>query len=517
MSRKPIVVVSLIVAVLVGAVLGRSFLMGQVKTSPAMPQELSSYRDVVKTVLPAVVSIERRFKPIARNQSPGPNKPSPKMQPFSKEFAFPGLPKGQFPEEMRKFLEEFEKQPFHTPEMPRQHGFGSGFFIDAQGVIVTNHHVVDGADEVLVELRDGRKFTSKEIKSDPKTDLAIIRVHAQEPLPYLKFGDSSKMEIGDRVLAVGAPFGLTGTVTHGIVSAKGRNLHMNMYEDFLQTDAAINPGNSGGPLVNLRGEAIGVNSAIKSHSGGWQGVGLAIASNMARDVTTQLLKDGTVHRGYLGVSIKDLDPEVAARLGLDHRKGVLVAKVHEGSPAAKAGVKDGDVITTLAGKPVTNGRELRNAVTGLTLNQPVSLTVLRDGERKDMNVTVAEQPSEFGVRNELARQEPKTEKESDELDNLGVQVAELTPELAKQLAFKEDTKGVVITQVQPDSPAADAGLHRGWLLVKVDKQLVSDVAAVRQALAKASSEKGVLLQVYTPEGGTDYVVVKIPAAAAEKK
>jgi serine protease Do len=517
MKRKCIVSVLLAAAVVVGAVIGGSYLMGQGKTSPAVPQELTSYRDVIKNVLPAVVSIERRFKPVARSQSPGQHKQSPQMQHFFKDFTFPGLPKDQVPQELKKFFEGFENQPFHTPESPRQHGFGSGCIIDPQGVIVTNHHVVDGADEVLVELRDGRKFTSKDIKSDPKTDLAIIRVETKEALPYLKFGDSSKMEIGDRVLAVGAPFGLTGTVTSGIVSAKGRNLHLNMYEDFLQTDAAINPGNSGGPLVNLSGEVIGVNSAIQSRSGGWQGVGLAIASNMARDVTSQLLKDGTVHRGYLGVSIKDLNPEVASRLGLDNQKGVLVAKVQEGSPAAKAGLKDGDVITGLASKPVTNGHDLQSVVASLPLNQPVSLTLMRDGEGKELNVTVAEQPSEFGLSRELSRQEPKEEKQSDELDNLGVEVAELTPDLAKKLGYKEGANGVVITQVQPDSPAAEAGLHRGMLLVKVDKKRVKDIAAVREALAKASSDKGVLVQVRSPDGGTEYVVVKVPAATAEKK
>ncbi len=517
MKRKSIVSVLLAVAVVVGAVIGGSYLMGQGKMSPAVPQELTSYRDVVKNVLPAVVSIERRFKPLARSQSSGQHKQAPQMQHFFKDFTFPGLPKGQVPEELKKFFEGFENQPFYTPESPRQHGFGSGFIIDPQGVIVTNHHVVDGADEVLVELRDGRKFTSKDIKSDPKTDLAIIRVETKEALPYLKFGDSSKMEIGDRVLAVGAPFGLTGTVTQGIISAKGRNLHLNMYEDFMQTDAAINPGNSGGPLVNLSGEVIGVNSAIQSRSGGWQGVGLAIASNMARDVTSQLLKDGAVHRGYLGVSIKDLNPEVASRLGLDNQKGVLVAKVQEGSPAAKAGLKDGDVITGLAGKPVTNGHDLQSVVASLPLNQPVSLTLMRDGERKELSVTVAEQPSDFGLSRELSRQEPKAENQSNELDNLGVEVAELTPELAKKLGYKEGTNGVVITQVQPDSPAAEAGLHRGMLLVKVDKKRVKDIAAVREALAKATSDKGVLFQVRSPDGGTDYVVVKVPAATAEKK
>jgi serine protease Do len=517
MGRKSIVCVCLSAGVLAGTILGGSLLKGQIKAVPEIPKEMTSYRDVVKKVLPAVVSIERRFKPAVHTKSSGSSKRPPQMQKFFQEFSLPGSPNGQLPEELRKFFEDFQKQPFQMPESPRQHGFGSGFIIDPQGVIVTNHHVVAGADEVLVQLRDGRKFVSKDIKSDPKTDLAIVRVETKEPLPYLQFGDSSAMEIGDRVLAVGAPFGLTGSVTSGIVSAKGRNIHLNMYEDFLQTDAAINPGNSGGPLVNLRGEVIGVNSAIKSHSGGFQGVGLAIASNMARNVYQQLLKDGAVHRGYLGVQIKDLDAEVAARLGLDKQKGVLVAKVFDGSPAAKAGLKDGDVLTALAGKPVENGHELQSVVAGLPLGKPVSVTVLRDGERKELQVTVAEQPSEFGLAGEPARQGPKAEKEADELDKLGVEVADLTPEMAKQLGYKEGTKGVVVTQVQPDSPAADAGLHRGMLLVKVDKKRVKDAAALREAVGKAAPDKGVLLQVRTAEGATDFVLVKVPTTAAEKK
>jgi serine protease Do len=292
---------------------------------------------------------------------------------------------------------------------------------------------------------------------------------------------------------------------------------MNMYEDFLQTDAAINPGNSGGPLINLRGEVVGVNSAIKSHSGGFQGVGLAIASNMAKNVCAQLGKDGSVHRGYLGVQIKDLDPEVAARLGLDKQKGVLVARVFEGSPAAKAGLKDGDVITALAGKPVENGRDLQSVVAGLPLNKPVALTLVREGASKEMQVTVVEQPSEFGVAGEPSRHGPKADKEAQELDRIGVEVADLTPEMAKQFGYKEGVKGVVVTQVQPDSPAADAGLHRGMLLVKVDKKRVKDAAAVREAVAKAALDKGVLLQVRSPEGATDFVLVKVPTATAEKK
>jgi serine protease Do len=515
MGRKSIVCACLSAGVLAGTILGGSLLKGQVKEPAAIPAEMTSYRDVVKKVLPAVVSIERRFKPAVHAKSSGPKQRPEEMQKFFKEFAFPH--NGQKPEQLRRFFEEFQNQPFEMPESPRQHGFGSGFIIDPHGVIVTNHHVVAGADEVLVQLRDGRKFVSKDIKSDPKTDLAIVRVETKESLPSLAFGDSSAMEIGDGVLAVGAPFGLAGTVTHGIISAKSRSLHLNMYEDFLQTDAAINPGNSGGPLINLRGEVVGINSAIKSRTGGFQGIGLAIPSNMARNICDQLRKDGSVHRGYLGVQIKDLDPEVAARLGLDKQKGVLVARVFDGSPAAKAGLKDGDVITALAGKPVENGHDLQAVVASLPLNKAVALNVLRDGSSKELQVTVVEQPSEFGLAGEPSRQNPGAEMEADELDKIGAEVADLTPEMAKQFGYKEGTKGVIVTQVQPDSPAADAGLHRGMMLVKVDKKQIKDAASAREAVAKAALDKGVLLQVRNSEGATDFALVKVPTATAEKK
>jgi serine protease Do len=517
MKRRSLVGLFLAAGALAGVILGGSFLQGQNKTHPAAPPEMTSYRDVVKKVLPAVVSIERRFKPVARSKSSDSSRQPEELQKFFKEFSSPDSSGEQFPRELRKFFEQFHNQPFQMPQTPRQRGFGSGFLIDAKGVIVTNHHVVAGADEVLVELRDGRKFVSKDIKSDPKTDLAIVRIESKEPLPCLSFGDSSTMEIGDRVLAVGAPFGLTGSVTSGIVSAKGRSIHLNTYEDFLQTDAAINPGNSGGPLVNLNGEVIGVNSAIKSRSGGFQGVGLAISSNMAKKITEHLLKDGVVHRGYLGVQIKDLDPEVAARLGLDNQKGVLVAKVIAGSPAAQAGLKEGDVVTALDGKALKSGRDLQSFVAGLSSHQQVKLSVLRDGKRKELSVTVAEQPSDFGFAEESKQKGPEEEKQAEELDKLGIEAADLTPEMVKQFGYKEGTKGVVVTRVQPDGPAAEAGLQRGVLVVKVDKKRVANVKAFRDAVAAANLDKGVLLQVRSAEGGTDFVLVKVPAAQAQTK
>ena len=271
-------------------------------------------------------------------------------------------------------------------------GFGSGVVVDPKGVILTNFHVVDGADSLDIRLPDGRRFTTKEWNGDRKTDLAIIRVTSDKPLPALEFGDSDQMEVGDRVLAVGAPFGLAGSVTHGIISAKSRNIRLNQYEDFLQTDAAINPGNSGGPLVSLEGKVIGLNSAIKSKNGGFQGVGLAISSNLAKQVVQQLLKDGAVKRGYLGVQIRDIDAEIALKSGVKERSGVVVIKVFDQSPAAKGGLRLGDILHSINGKPVRDGVELQKVVAGLPLNQPVDMTITRDKQNFEMKLTFEEQP-----------------------------------------------------------------------------------------------------------------------------
>jgi serine protease Do len=484
-----------------GTFLASSFLQGQGpqnSASAVVPKEMTSYRDVVKKVLPAVVSIESRAKVVKAAR------PQRRRAPLDNQ-----LP-DQVPEEFRKFF-QMPLPDMDGDNTPAPHGgFGSGFLVDPKGVILTNHHVVDAADQVVVELRDGRRFVSKDIKSDPKTDLAIVRIDAKEPLPYLELGDSSAMEIGDRVLAVGAPFGLTGTVTSGIVSAKGRSLHVNMYENFLQTDAAINPGNSGGPLVNLEGKVIGINSAIKSRSGGFQGVGMAIASNMAKNVMEQLLRDGVVRRGYLGVQIKDLiDPEIASRLGLKNGEhGVLVTHVFEKTPGAKAGLKDGDVIQSLDGKPVEDGHELQTIVAGLPLGKPVHVTALRDGKPVTLSVTIEEQPRDYGTVRVPAAQVPQNQPEATSLGKIGVEVADLTPELADQLGYAEGVKGVVITKVDSDGLAGEAGLRRGMLISKVDKKPVTSAKALSEVLAGPSLEKGVLLQVQTPQGGTNYVLLK---------
>jgi serine protease Do len=452
-----------------------SWLHGQPNPQPAVPRELTSYRDVVKRVLPAVVSIETRAKPGTR-------------------------PKDAMPE-------EFRRPPSNVD--PNRLGFGSGFLADAAGVVVTNYHVVEGAETAIVHLLDGRKFTSKDIRVDRRTDVAVILLDAKDvKFPALEFGDSDAMEIGDRVLAVGAPFGLAGSVTQGIVSAKGRNgLNMNMYEDFLQTDAAINPGNSGGPLVNLEGKVVGINAAIKSKTGGFQGVGLAVASNLVKNIVTSLRETGTVKRGYLGAHIREMDAEVAERLGV--KEGVVVAEVFEKTPAAKAGLKAGDVVTAINGKNVGDGNALQRVVASLPIDKAVDIDVLRAGKTQRLTVVIEEQPADYGVTPAVpAPRVPRPYPSAVPIEGLGVDVTELSDQLAADLGHRQGTQGVVITRVHPGGLASLASLRVGTVISKIDAAPISTTVSAREAFQTASVQKGVLLQIATPQGGVSYVLVK---------
>jgi serine protease Do len=457
--------------------------------------EPSTYRDVVKRVLPAVVRIEATPKAHLSAAQP-PTGPSP-------YDGFPGLP-----DELRKYFDHVP-QPFPPPPNTAPgRAIGSGFVVDPSGIILTNEHVVRGADEVSVLLQDGRKLTARDIKRDPKTDLAVLRVEANERLPSLKLGNSDEVEVGDRVLAIGAPLGMTGTVTSGIISAKGRDIHMNMYEDFLQTDAAINPGNSGGPLVNLAGEVVGINSAMKSATGGSQGIGLAIASNLARNVMDQLRDHGSVKRGYLGVQAGPLDADVAPRLGVAATGGVVISKVGANTPAAKCGLQDGDILTGVGGQTIKDQRHLQQLVAGLPIDKPVELAIVRDGTPKKLMMTVEMQPESYGVTGDLF------DVGHTHLGKVGIKVKEMTPEMAGQFGFPESITGVLITEVEPNSAAAAAGLQNGVLILKVDQHAVKTVKDVEAALEKGSLEKGIVVQVRTPKAGTSYVLLKKPAAIA---
>ena len=385
-------------------------------------------------------------------------------------------------------------------------GFGSGFIVDPAGIVVTNNHVVRETLVVEVTLQDGRKFTSKDIRRDPKADLAVIKLETKEPLPFLEFGDSSAMEVGDRVLAVGAPFGLIGSVTSGIVSGKSRNnLNLNLYEDFIQTDAAVNPGNSGGPLINMEGKVIGLTAAIKTRSGGFQGVGLAVSSKLAKAVTEQLVKNGFVRRPFIGVSVVDLDDATAAKLKVKPGSGVVVSEVTKPSPGSKANLGVGDVITSVNGQAIASIREMQKTVLNLPIGQPVDFLVLRKGQLFLTKVTAEEQASDTAIAPGMG---VGAAVPSINYDALGLTVVDLTQEMATKMGLPKTAQGVVVSNVAGTGLAAQSGVARGMLILQVDKTPVGSAEAFRRAVELASREKGAVLHVLRPSGEIDYVILR---------
>ncbi len=395
------------------------------------------------------------------------------------------------------------QRPQNRPKRPqprerRQQGQGSGFIIAKDGHILTNHHVVGEADTISVKLADGREFDAGLVGSDPQTDVALIRIEA-ENLPVLPLGDSAGLKVGEWVMAIGNPFGLAHTVTVGVVSAKGRSaMGIVDYEDFIQTDAAINPGNSGGPLVNLNGEAIGINTAIFSRSGGYMGIGFAIPMNMAKPIYRQLLAKGGITRGYLGIGIQDLDGDLAESFGLETANGVLVREVQAGSSAAEAGFQVGDVIVGFRGKPVKQAGNFRNAVALTEPGKAVAVEVIRQGERKTLSVTLGQRDQEAAAVD--------GESAAEHADALGLTVQPLTPELAERMEL-EGAQGVVVSDVAVDSQAARAGLAPGALIQQVNQKPVNTVAAFQQAVAEAKAKGSVLLLV-RQQGVSRFVVVR---------
>jgi serine protease Do len=399
------------------------------------------------------------------------------------------------------FLERFFGRRFSEGQQPRerQQGAGSGFIISPDGQILTNYHVVGDADRVTVKLNDGREFTAKTIGTDEPSDIAVIKIEAKD-LPVLRLGDSDAMEVGDWVIAAGNPFGLTESITVGVISAKGRSrLGIADFEDFIQTDAAINPGNSGGPLINLQGEAIGVNTAIASRSGGYMGIGFAIPSNMVKAVKDQLVTNGKVVRGYLGVRIQELTRALAQSMHLDTVEGVLVADVSKGSPAAKAGLKRGDVILAFNGRSMTDPGQLRNTVAMSAPGTKVPLQILRDNKKREVTVELGELPREQTA----ARAGEETLAPA----RLGFNVQNLTPDIARQLGY-DDTKGVVVTQIDPRSEAYQAGVRRGMVIREVNHQEVNNLQDFQEAVQKAEQEKQLLTLVESQQA-TLYVTFPI--------
>ena len=394
---------------------------------------------------------------------------------------------------------------FQMPDSPqfqapsrKQKASGSGVIMTSDGYILTNSHVVDGATRVHVTLSDRREFDARVVGRDAEADIAVIKVDATG-LPAVTIGDSSRVEVGDLALAIGNPFGLGQTVTMGIVSALGRTgLGIESYENFIQTDAAVNPGNSGGALVNTRGELIGINTAILSESGGNQGIGFAIPSNMARSLMNQIKDHGQVTRGFLGIVPQDLTPQLASSFGIKDTKGALVAQVEDNGPAAAAGLQRGDVIREMNGTVILGAGDLRLQVAELAPGSALSLKVLRNGAEKSISVKVGTRPGEA-----VSKLAPSLD--SNPSGKLGVSVQDLNPQVARQLGLPSNASGVVITQVQPDSPAAEAGIMRGDVVQEVNRQPVKSSADFRDAVSQTS--KSVLLLIHRDDK-TIYTVVE---------
>jgi serine protease Do len=462
---------------------------------------ISSFAPLVKRVMPTVVNVAvvQDIKAGSMMQEPGGDEGGPDEGGPDAGPGVPGMPPGGEGGGGGGGGDPFEQFRRFFGQIPRdykQHGLGSGVIVSPDGYILTNNHVVGGAEEIHVTLMDKREFTAKVIGKDAKTDLALIKIDSKDALPVAELGDSDAADVGDWVVAIGNPFGFTLTTTAGIVSAKGRMLGGN-YDDFIQTDASINPGNSGGPLFNTAGQVIGINTAIYSRTGSNAGIGFAIPVNLAKHVMDQLKSHGRVVRGWLGVEIQEVTADLAQSFGLPKPEGALVASVEKDGPAEKGGLERGDVVLKFDGKDVHDEHELPVLVADTAIGKKVQVEVIRNGKHQILGVTVGEL-KEAAVQTAKA-EEPGT--------NWGMQVGDITPEIASQFHLQQD-KGVVVRHVAPDTPAGDAGIQPGDLILEVDHD---KVATVNDFLAKAkdakSSGKSALLLVQ--RGGTTiYMVIK---------
>jgi serine protease Do len=442
---------------------------------------VSSFADIAAGAEPAVVNIStsqtvknegfRGFGPL-----PGPGNPEGRgggPSPFGENDPF------------EQFFRRFMPQ---VPKSFKQRSLGSGFAISSDGLIVTNNHVVEHADEVQVKLSSGEhQYKAKVLGTDPKTDLALVKIEPQGKIAALTLGDSGNLRVGDWVMAIGNPFGLEQTVTAGIVSAKGRVIGQGPYDDFIQTDASINPGNSGGPLLNVNGEVVGINSAIFSESGGNMGIGFAIPSNLAKAVIEQLRTRGKVVRGWLGVMIQDVTEDLANSFKLSDPHGALVSSVKEDGPAAKAGLERGDIIVGFDGKPVKSSHELPSMVAATPIGKNVDVKVLREGNEKTLQMKIAEMPKGEGEGEGGESEEQSGEK-------LGLSVAPVTPEVARQLGI-EPGSGVLVRAVKSGSTAEDAGLQPGDVILEVNRKAVKSVEAFKSAVSGAKKDESLLFLV----------------------
>jgi len=470
-----------------------------IAAAPTVVSGVQDFSDLAAKVTPAVVNVAVTMKAGAADDDVQMSDRSGQQQ--------------QMEEFMQRFAERFGQKgmPQVKPQHPAQkaQAVGTGFIVDAAGWIVTNYHVAGKADSITVTLTDGRKLPAKLMGGDEKTDLALLKVESDKPLPFVSFGDATKVRVGQPVMAVGNPFGLGGTVTTGIVSARGRDIHSGPFDDYIQTDAAINRGNSGGPLFDIDGKVIGINTAIFSPTGGNIGLGFAIPSSLAEPVVIQLKTSGRVERGLLGVQIQPVSSEIAQSMSLNGEKGALVADVTADSPALAAGIKSGDVIKSVDGKDVDSIRDLTRMISAIKPGTSVKLGVWRDG--KDMSVTakIGDQKDEAAVVKASA--DKQADKKAEPM-SYGVSLAPLSDEMRQELKLKGSVKGAVIAAVEPGSPADEQGLKAGDVLQQVGKDQIDSPKMAAEKLKEAKKTgKPVLMKIYR-EGMTRFVAISPRAA-----
>ncbi|MEO7412616.1 MAG: DegQ family serine endoprotease [Opitutaceae bacterium] len=505
--RRPLLVLATCAALAGGAT--TSWLVAQSKdqAKPAVSVKVDaaplqrsndsvSYSPIVKRVAPAVVKVVTRER--AKEMETG-GGTSPFDDPRLREFF--GLPPGGGSRGGR-----MQRQP---QQQPQRMGLGSGVIVSPDGYILTNNHVVSGAETVKVTLSDGRELTAKVVGTDEKTDVAVLKVEAKD-LSAVTFADSDDVQVGDRVLAVGNPFGLGQTVTTGIVSATGRAVSLGVdYADFIQTDAAINPGNSGGALIDMQGRLIGINTAILSGTGGFQGIGFAIPARLARHVMDSIVQDGKVIRGYFGVKLQDVTPDLAESFNLKNNQGALVSDVIDDGPAAKGGLKSGDVVLELNGKSVADSQRLRFAVAEIRPGEEASLKVLREGKEQTVKVKVGDFPGE----DRLARRGGPSNQDEGSLNGVGV--SDLTPAARSEFDIPANVRGAMVTQVDPNSPSAIAGLSPGDVIQEINGKTVRTSEEAVKLTEKTETGK-TRLKLWS-RGGTHYLIVDETEAATAKR
>ena len=430
-----------------------------------------SFSEVAKAVSPAVVNI-RAEKVVKGGGS------------VFRHFQSPHGEGDPFQDFFERFFGDVPRREF------KERSLGSGFFIDAEGHIVTNNHVIENADKIKVKLNNGKEYDAEIVGRDPKTDIALVKTKGLTDFHAVELGDSDALEVGEWVVAVGSPFGLEHTVTAGIVSAKGRVIGSGPYDDFIQTDASINPGNSGGPLVNMKGKVVGINTAIVSRSGGNVGIGFAIPASLARDIIEQLKESGSVTRGWLGVSIQDLTPELAEYYGVKDGQGALVGEVFEGDPADKAGIEAKDVIIEVDGKRIEDSRDLSRTIAQVSVDKKVTIKALRNGKERTFRVKIVKRTDE---KETVAAKGPSKE------TNLGMSVSPLTPELVRQFDLSE-TEGVVVVAVEEGGPAEEAEVHEGDLILEIDHKPIKTLEDYEGQIEKVKEGETVSLLVRRKTG-----------------